>query len=155
MVAADVGRAALLLLVPGTAWLGVLRIELLLVIAFLVGTLSVLFEIAAQSYLPVILPTEELTAGNARLQTGWSVADIGGPGLAGWLVQAFSAPIAILVDGVSYLVSGALLAGIRVPKATRVPAEGAQPHFWRELLEGVRLVAGNPVLRATAAAAGI
>jgi MFS family permease len=111
--------------------------------------------VAAQSYLPVILPTEELTAGNARLQTGWSVADIGGPGLAGWLVQAFSAPIAILVDGVSYLVSGALLAGIRVPKATRVPAEGAQPHFWRELLEGVRLVAGNPVLRATAAAAGI
>jgi hypothetical protein len=111
--------------------------------------------VAAESYLPVILPTEELTAGNARLQTGWSVADIGGPGLAGWLVQAFSAPIAILVDGVSYLVSGALLAGIRVPKATRVPAEGAQPHFWRELLEGVRLVAGNPVLRATAAAAGI
>jgi hypothetical protein len=155
MVAADVGRAALLLLVPMTAAAGVLRIELLLAIAFLVGTLSVFFEIASQSYLPVILPTDELTAGNARLHTGWSIAEIGGPGLAGWLTQVFSAPIAILVDDVSYLVSGALLVGIRVPEAARTTADGTRPHFWRELMEGLRLVADSPILRATAAAAGI
>ena len=52
-----------------------------LVIAFLVGTLSVFFEIASQSYLPVILPTEDLTEGNARLHTGWGIAEVGGPGL--------------------------------------------------------------------------
>lgn len=155
MVAADIGRAALLLLVPLTAWLGVLRIELLLAIAFLVGTLSVFFEIASQSYLPVILPTEELTAGNARLHTGWGIAEVGGPGLAGWLTQVFSAPIAILVDGISYLVSAVFLVGIRVPEAALVTADGARPHFWRELMEGVRLVAGSPILRATAAATGI
>ena len=80
MIAADIGRAALLLLVPVAAWLGVLRIELLLVIAFLVGTLSVFFEIASQSYLPVILSTEDLTEGNARLHTGWGIAEVGGPG---------------------------------------------------------------------------
>ena len=155
MVAADIGRAALLLLVPLTAWLGVLRIELLLAIAFLVGTLSVVFEIASQSYLPVILPTDELTAGNARLHTGWGIAEVGGPGLAGWLTQVFSAPIAILVDGVSYLVSAAFLVGIRVPEAARTTEDGLRPHFWHELLEGVRLVAGSPILRATAAATGI
>jgi MFS family permease len=156
MIAADIGRAALLLLVPVAAWLGVLRIEQLLVIAFLVGTLSVFFEIASQSYLPVILSTEDLTAGNARLHTGWAIAEIGGPGLAGWLTQLFSAPIAILVDGVSYIASAALLVGIRVsePSPSR-SLQGSQPSFRRELEEGLRVVAGNPILRATAAATGL
>jgi MFS family permease len=156
MIAADIGRAALLLLVPVVAWLGVLRIEQLLVIAFLVGTLSVFFEIASQSYLPVILSTEDLTEGNARLHTGWAIAEIGGPGLAGWLTQLFSAPIAILVDGVSYIASAALLVGIRVsePSPSR-SLQGSQPSFRRELEEGLRVVAGNPILRATAAATGL
>ncbi len=126
----------------------------MLAIAFLVGTLSVFFEIASQSYLPVILPTEELTARNARLHTGWGIAEVGGPGLAGWLTQVFSAPVAILVDGISYLVSAAFLVGIRGPEAALVTADGARPHFWHELMEGVRLVAGSPILRATAAATG-
>jgi len=156
MIAADIGRAALLFLVPVTAWLGVLRIELLLVIAFLVGTLSVFFEIAAQSYLPVILSTEDLTEGNARLHTGWGLAEVGGPGLAGWLTQLFSAPIAILVDGVSYIASAVLLVGIRVPEPSHTRSlQGSEPNFRRELEEGLRVVAGNPILRATAAATGL
>ena len=156
MIAADIGRAALLLLVPVTAWLGVLRIELLLVIAFLVGTLSVFFEIASQSYLPVILSTGELTEGNARLHTGWGLAEVGGPGLAGWLTQLFSAPSAIMVDGLSYIVSAALLVDIRVPEPSPpISLPGSEPSFRRELVEGLRVVAGNPILRATAAATGI
>jgi MFS family permease len=156
MIAADIGRAALLLLVPVAAWLGVLRIELLLVIAFLVGTLSVFFEIASQSYLPVILSTADLTEGNARLHTGWGIAEIGGLGLAGWLTQLFSAPIAILVDGISCIASAALLVGIRVSEPS--PTGSLQSHernFRRELEEGLRVVVGNPILRATAAATGL
>jgi MFS family permease len=156
MIAADAGRAALLLLVPVAAWIGVLRIELLLGIAFLVGTLSVFFEVASQSYLPVILSTEDLTAGNARLHTGWGIAEVGGPGLAGWLTQLFSAPIAILVDGVSYIASAALLVGIRVAEPSSTGSrQGFEPNFRRELGEGLRVVVGNPILRATAAATGL
>jgi MFS family permease len=156
MIATDIGRAALLLLVPVTARLGLLRIELLLVIAFLVGTLSVFFEIASQSYLPVILSTEDLTEGNARLHTGWGLAEVGGPGLAGWLTQLFSAPIAVMVDGVSYIASAALMLGIRVSEpSTTESLPGAEPNFRRELEEGLRVVVGNPILRATAAATGL
>jgi MFS family permease len=155
MIATDFGRAALLLAVPLLAWLGVLRIEHLLAIAFLVGTLGVLFEIASQSYLPAILTTEELTEGNARLQTGWGLAEAGGPGLAGWLTQIFSAPAAILVDAVSYAVSGFLLAGIRVTEPPAAHPEGVRPHFWQELKEGLQLVLRLPILRATAAATGV
>jgi MFS family permease len=156
MIAADIGRAALLLLVPVAAWLGMLRIELLLVIAFLVGTLSVFFEIASQSYLPVILSAEELTEGNARLHTGWGIAEIAGPGLAGWLTQLFSAPLAILVDGVSYIASAALMVGIRASESSSTGSlQGFEPNFRRELEEGLRVVVGNPILRATAAATGL
>jgi MFS family permease len=156
MIAADIGRMALLLLVPLAAWLGLLRMELLLVVAFLVGTLAVFFEIASQSYLPAILSAEDLTEGNARLHTGWGLAEVGGPGLAGWLTQLFSAPIAILADGLSYGVSAALLMGIRLKEPPHaVPGESERPHFWRELVEGLRLVVANPILRATAAATGL
>ena len=156
MIVADVGRAILLFLVPLTAWLGLLRIEPLLVIAFLVGTLSVFFEIASQSFLPTILAGDDLTAGNARLHTGWGIAEIGGPGLAGWLTQLFTAPIAILTDAVSYGVSALLLGGIRAVEhsAAATNREAERPHFGRELAEGLRLVFGDPLLRATAAATG-
>jgi MFS family permease len=156
MIAADIGRMTLLLLVPLAAWLGLLRFELLLVVAFLVGTLAVFFDIASQSYLPAILSTDELTEGNARLHTGWGLAEVGGPGLAGWLTQLFSAPIAILTDGLSYGVSAALLAGIRLnePPQAASGQPGERRHFWRELWEGLRLVVAHPMLRATAAATG-
>lgn len=155
MIVTDIGRGLLLLLVPITAWLGLLRIEWLIVIAFLVGTLGVFFEIASQSLLPVILPPHRLTEGNARLNTGWSVAEIGGPGLAGWLTQLFSAPVAILADAVSYGVSALFLLGIRTREPERVTAEGEAPHFWRELRDGLRYVATQPMLRATALATGL
>lgn len=155
MIATDIGRGILLVLVPLAAWLGLLRIEVLLVIAFLVGTLEVFFEIASQSYLPVILQGDDLTEGNARLHTGWGIAEIGGPGLAGWLTQLFTAPIAILTDAVSYALSALLLAGIRVPEPSRAAVPGEAPtQFWHELLEGLRLVARDPLLRATALATG-
>jgi MFS family permease len=156
MVAADIGRGILLFLAPLSAWLGLLRIEPLLVIAFLVGTLEVFFEIASQSYLPVILSGNDLTTGNARLHTGWGIAEVGGPGLAGWLTQLFSAPIAILTDAVSYVISAMLLGGIRTaePERAIVAQDGEHSHFRRELMEGLRLVVGSPLLRATAAATG-
>lgn len=155
MIATDIGRGLLLLLIPIAAWRDVLRIEWLIVIAFLVGTLGVLFEISSQSLLPLILPSHRLTEGNARLNTGWSVAEIGGPGLAGWLTQLFSAPVAILADAISYGVSALFLLGIRTPEPPRVVAEGHTPNFWRELGEGLRYVATQPMLRATALATGL
>lgn len=158
MIAADAGRAVILVMVPVFAWLGLLRIELLILLTFLVGTLSVFFDIAAQSFLPVILPAEELPEGNARLHTGWGLADVGGPGLAGGLTQLFTASIAILADGLSYALSAILLVGIRIsePPPRASAGDASAPFgFWRELGEGLRLVGSHPMLRATAAATGL
>ena len=77
------------------------------------AVLSVFFDIASQSLLPMILRDERLAEGNARLFTGWSIAEIAGPGAAGWLVQAITAPFAILVDAISYIMSAVMLFGMR------------------------------------------
>jgi predicted MFS family arabinose efflux permease len=156
MIATDLVRGVLLLALP-VAWAaGVLRIELLIAIAFLVGCLSVFFDIASQSLLPMILRDERLAEGNARLFTGWSIAEIAGPGVAGWLVQAITAPFAILVDAVSYLLSSVLLFGMHPREHDAGQEDGAaRPHFLRELLDGLQLVVRDPVLRATALATGV
>jgi len=156
MIVTDLVRGVLLLALP-VAWVtGVLRIELLIAIAFLVGCLSVFFDIASQSLLPMILRDDRLAEGYARLFTGWSIAEIAGPGVAGWLVQAITAPFAILVDAISYFLSAAMLFGMH-PREHETAQDGdaARPHFLRELLDGLRLVFRDPVLRATALATGL
>ena len=156
MIATDLVRGVLLLALPAAWLLGILRIELLIAIAFLVGCLSVFFDIASQSLLPMILRDERLAEGNARLFTGWSIAEIAGPGVAGWLVQAITAPFALLVDAVSYLISAVLLFGMQPGEhAATAEDNAARPHFLRELLDGLHLVISNPVLRATALATGL
>lgn len=156
MIVADLVRGALLFAVP-IAWvMGLLRIELLIAISLLVGCLSVFFDVASQSLLPMMLRDERLAEGNARMFTGWSVAEIAGPGAAGWLVQAITAPFAILVDAISYIMSAILLVGMRPEEHKTPPADGAaRPNFLRELLDGLHLVIRDPVLRATALATGL
>jgi MFS family permease len=158
MIVTDLGRALLLLLVPLAAWQRVLSIELLLVVALLVGLLSVFFEVASQAFLPVVLPPDELGEGNARLYMSWGLADVAGPGLAGWLTAALSAPVAIVIDAVSYLVSATLLGGIGTDEGREAGGgrrEGGRTHFRQELIEGLRFVLGTPILRATATATGL
>ncbi len=156
MIVTDLVRGVLLLTVPLAWYLGVLRIELLIAVAFLIGCLSVFFDIASQSLLPMILRDERLAEGNARLFTGWSIAEIAGPGVAGWLVQVITAPFAILADAVSYFASAVLLFGMRPNEQETLQGEdAARPHFARELLDGLHLVLRDPVLRATALATGL
>ena len=113
MIAADLGRAALLAMVPLSYALGALRIELLYAVALLSGTLTVFFGLAYGSYLPSLVPRERLVEGNTKLQASSSVAEIGGPSLGGLLVQALTAPLAVALDALSFLVSALSLSRIR------------------------------------------
>jgi MFS family permease len=151
MIGSDLGRAALLGSIPVAATLGMLRVEQLYVVAFLAGALTVVFDVAVQSYLPTVLTREELLEGNSKLEASGSVAEVAGLGLAGALVQVLTAPIAVAVDAVSFLVSALSLALIRTPEPRPRPtAEG--PSVRREIGEGLRIVLGDPILRAIAGA---
>ena len=147
LIVADVGRFIVLSLIPLAHLLGILRIELLYLLAFLVGTLSIFFDVAYRSYLPSLIECEQLIEGNSKLDLSRSVGEIVGPGLAGVLVQVFTAPIAILVDAFSFLVSVLSLMWIHAPE--EVPkVEERGKGLWREILEGLRFVFGEPMLRA-------
>lgn len=142
----DLGRAVMLGSVPVAAWLHLLSLTHLYVVAFLSGTLTVFFDVAYQSFVPALVEREDLVAGNSTLEVSASTARIIGPGAAGGLVQALSAPSAILVDAISFLVSVLFLALIHTPG---VPSKRQdQRHsMWREMRDGVRLVWSHPLLR--------
>jgi Na+/melibiose symporter-like transporter len=151
---ANVGRAVLIGLVPMLALLGWLRIEHLYAIAFAAGTLTVFFDVTYWSFLPVIVEKDQLTEGNSRLMATQSIATIGGPGLGGALVQLLTAPIALLIDAVSFLVSAASLALIRRPEPRPEPAAEVDDGVGARVREGFALVLGNPILRALVGTAG-
>src|ERR1700685_3672216 len=116
MIATDLGRAGLLALIPLAAHRHVLSMELLIIIAVAAGALTVLFDVAYQSYLPALVRPEELLESNKRLSLSASAAEMAGPALTGVLVQAITAPRAILVDALSFLVSAFSVWTIRKPE---------------------------------------
>jgi MFS family permease len=148
LIAADLGRALLLGLIPLAALFGVLRIELLYAVGFLTGILTVFFDVAYQSYLPILVERSQLVEGNARLEVSRSVAQVVGPGLGGTLVQLVSAPVAIAVDALSFLASAGFLAGIGAGEPP--PRQGASGGVWADIRAGLAVVLGNPLLRAIA-----
>jgi len=149
LIVADLSRALLLLSIPVAAVLGWLGMGQLYVVAVLVGVLTVFFEVANQSFLPVVVKREHIVEGNSKLSASSSLAEVGGPALAGGLVQAISAPFAILFDALSFLISALCVGFIRVHEPEPV-AVTERLRLWHEMREGLRLVSGNPVLRAIA-----
>lgn len=153
LIAADLGRALLLMAVPALAFLRLLRIEHLYVVGLLTGAFSLLFGVAHRSFLPTLVGRRQLVEGNSKLELSRSIAEIAGPGLAGALVQLVTAPIAIAADALSFVVSALFLASIRTAEPEPPPAAGQQS-FWRHIREGLGFVWGNRPLRAIAACGG-
>ncbi|MFL5658996.1 MAG: MFS transporter [Ktedonobacteraceae bacterium] len=154
LIATDLGRAFILSTIPLAALLGVLRIGQLYVVAALAGMLTVLFNVANPAFLPSLIPQESLVEGNSKLGMSDSLAEIGGPAVAGPLVQLISAPFAILFDALSFLFSACCLGLIRTPESPPIAREQRES-LWSDLVEGLRMVLKNPLLRALAGSAGI
>jgi MFS family permease len=152
LIVNDVVRAVAIGSIPAAQAMGVLSIGQLYVVALLIGVSTVFFDVAYQSYLPELVDRKLLVEGNAKLQASESVAQVAGPSVGGLLIQALTAPYAILVDAVSFLWSAAWVAAIKVrpPKPERKPDR----HLGREIGEGLRFVIGNRMLRSIAMCTG-
>ena len=145
LISADAVRAVLLLSIPVAHLAGVLRFEQLYLVVFLEGCLGSLFDAAYPAYVPSLIGVDRVVEGNSKLATSSSLAEIGGPGLGGALVQLIGAPLAILVDAISFVVSAVSLALIRSPEPLRPARTSAMP-MRAEIAEGLRLVRRHPVL---------
>ena len=141
----DVLRAALLFWIPIAYAIGALRIEQLYAVAFIESCLASMFNAAYPAYLPSLIGTDRVVDGNSKLATSSSIAEIGGPGLAGTLVQIAGAPFAILVDAFSFVASAVSLALIRSPEPLR-PARETTTRIVQEIVEGLMAVRRHAVV---------
>lgn len=154
LIASDIGRAALLGLVPVSWAMGTLSMELLYVVAFSGGMLTLFFDVAYQAILPAIVNRDHLVEGNSKLAQSAAAAEIAGPSLAGWLVHLLTAPFAIAADAFSYVVSALLLSRIRTSESN-VSNTGQSRRLSEEIGEGLRVVIGDPRLRAIVGGRGL
>ncbi len=156
LVAGDLGRAALLASIPIAYAFDSLTLWQLYGVGFLVGIATVFFDVAYQSYLPSLVDRQQLIDGNAKLEISRSGAQVGGPGLAGLLVDWLSAPVAILFDAVSFFGSALFIFGIRKREVSPQGHEAAARRGLREDLgEGLRYVVKHPFLKNIAACTAI
>lgn len=149
MILADLTQAILLGLIPLAWWLDLLTIPLLVVVAFLAGTCSLVFGVSAFSYIPELVKPAELAAANRAAQGASTVNEIAGPGAAGLLITALGPPVAIAADAISYLISAVGVARSK-PRTqimvTRSPTTAdEQPST---IFTGLRLLFSTPPLRA-------
>ena len=117
MVLADLARAVLIASVPVAYLVGGLSLELLIGVAFAIGTASVAFDIAGFAYLPTFVEEDRLPEANRAMQGSATVAQVAGPGLGGLLVQLLGAPLAAAADAVSYVASAFGIARAHGPEA--------------------------------------
>ncbi len=142
----DLARAAVLISIP-LAWIaGLLSLAHLVIATFLVGALTVFFDVAHASYLPTVLRSDELIEGNSKIEVGESLTQFVGPGIGGLAIQVLSAPLAVAFDAVSFVGSALFLGRIRATETDGLrdaPRQGILTEAW----QGLRFVLSHPLLR--------
>ena len=152
MIVCDFGRAAVLAVVPVSWYFGALSMPILYGVAFVAGVFTAFFDIAYQAYLPVLVRKSELLDANSKLETSRASSQVGGPSLAGVVVSALGAPLAITGNSLSFLGSAFFL--LRVKKRELVHRAETHKSVLREIREGLDIVLSSKMLRSIAGCTG-
>ncbi len=148
LVFSNICRGLLLGAVPLAFLLGVLTIPLLVVVSFLIGVLTVFFDVSYQAYLPSLVERNQLTDANSKLEASRATSQVAGPSIAGFVVELVSAPLAIAVDAFSFLASALSLGKIRHEEAD--PSLSIKRSVMADMREGLSVVFGDQRLRSIA-----
>ncbi|UFU07484.1 MFS transporter [Ruania halotolerans] len=145
MIATDLVRAVLLVLIPLTWWAGLLSLPVLLAIVFSFGAATLMNDSASQSFVPRLVPRAQLQGAHARIDGTNAVAETAGPATGGALLGLIGAPLAVLINAGTFLFSAAMVALTRVDEPAR--ATNTHTHLRREIGEGLRWVYRTRALR--------
>ncbi|MDL4816549.1 MFS transporter [Actinomadura opuntiae] len=154
MVVADLVRCAAFLSIPLAVWRDSLTMVQLYVVAAVAGVFAVVFDIASQTYLPLLLPPERLAVGNARMELSSSVSRLAGAPLGGVLSQFLSAAGALGANGLSFLASVLGVTLIRAPEP-RTRVHDAHESVLRRIATGLRVVRHDRLLLPLTLAAAV
>ncbi|KGN39051.1 MFS transporter [Knoellia subterranea] len=148
LVIADLIRALVILSLPVAHWLGAVTMGQLLAVALLAGLGQVLYQTAYPSFFVSLVRREQFVEANGLLSSTRSVSFVGGPALAGALIQVLTAPVALVLDALSFLASALLIGRVKVEDRA---VDEAQDGLLRRARDGMRLVVRHPYLRASLA----
>src|SRR5204862_1984424 len=113
--------------------------EILYAVLLLTGALTVLFDVADMSLLPSLVSPDRIVEGNTKLQSTAAAAQVVGPSVGGVLVSVMTAPFALLVDALSFLISAAFIARTHVAEAPP-DMRGVRASVAGDITEGLRVV---------------
>lgn len=150
MILMDLGRAAAIAAIPLAVFIGWLTIPLLFMVAFVVGTMSLIFTICWGTLFVTVAKRDQYVEANALLNGSRSVSNVGGPAMAGILIQILSAPVALLLDAASFVGSAFFLRRISAEEA---PIEHDPGSIGSQLATGLRFTARDPIVRPSVLAA--
>ncbi|MEU3508219.1 MFS transporter [Streptomyces longwoodensis] len=153
LVLADLVRSGLLLVIPLCAVFGILSVPLLIAIALLVGAATVVSDVGYTACLPTLVRTEELVHSNSMIELSSSGSLILGNSVGGMAVQLFTAPLTILANTATALLSAFFTRGIP-PERAGVRVSRQEGAIWREVRLGIAFILGNRSLRALTGASG-
>ena len=145
----DIARGTALLLLPIAAWMGFLHMSILYLVAFLVGLCGIIGWAAYQVFMTERVGRANLVEANSRIALSDSSAQLIGPGIAGILIHALTAPFAILLDAIAFFISAIMLRGIK-PLTTDAPKQTGEvtwTSIWGDAKEGLWLIWRSPILR--------
>ncbi len=155
MMVANIIQVIALGSVPLAYILGSLGVYQLYVVALVMGITTVFYDVAYQSYLPSLVPKEDVIEGNQKLQTSASASQVIGPSVASGLISLVGAALSVAADAVGTLVAVFTLASIRKPEPDPAKNESAaERHFFAEMKEGIKVVTGNKLLWTIAGCTG-
>lgn len=152
MILADIGRAIAIALVPVAFFLNVLSLPLLFAVAFLVGSLSVIFDISWNTVYVAVTRRDQYIQANSLLNGSRSISSVGGPAIGGVLVQALGAPLALAADAMSFIGSALFLSRIHAPEP---PIERDPGSLRSQLMTGLRFISRDAVIAPALLSVGI
>jgi len=145
MIGTDIARALIIASIPLLAFLGILPVWWIYIVAFIHATLTICFQAGEFAAIPSLVDQDDLVTANGRIQASYSGASILGPLLAGVLVTLVPLSALLLFDALSFLVSSFSLALIRI--SFNKEEKRAPTSIRSDVAEGLRYVLSNPVLR--------
>jgi Na+/melibiose symporter-like transporter len=146
MIVADLLRAGALLTIPAAYLMGALSFAQLIVVALLTGIGQVLFNMAYPTFYVSIVSSESYVDANSKLSMSRGLSFVAGPAAGGGLIQLLTVPFAVLADALSFLFSAWMIRRIRTQEP---PPPAHETSTWRIALDGMKLIAAKPILRAS------
>lgn len=144
MIAADFVRMLVLLSVPLAWWAGILDMTFIIIGAAIISAATVFFDVAYQSVLPIMLPKDQLPKANSALETTKQTSMLIGPAFIGFLLTIIKAPVLMLADAFSYLVSLFAISRIKMDESAIPKKDRGKLRV--EIAEGVKFVTKHPII---------